>query len=45
MSVTRGGTPGENAHMESFFHSLKADVIPVEFKPSIGKIPWPARHL
>ena len=27
MSVTRGGTPGENAHMESFFHSLKADVI------------------
>jgi putative transposase len=26
-SVTRGGAPGENAHMESFFHSLKADVI------------------
>ena len=26
-SMTRGGAPGENAHMESFFHSLKADVI------------------
>ena len=26
-STTRGGAPGENAHMESFFHSLKADVI------------------
>ena len=26
-STTRGGTPGDNAHMESFFHSLKAEVI------------------
>jgi putative transposase len=26
-SMTRGGTPGDNAHAESFFHSLKADVI------------------
>jgi putative transposase len=26
-SMTRGSAPGENAHMESFFHSLKADVI------------------
>lgn len=26
-SMTRGGTPSDNAHMESFFHSLKADVI------------------
>ena len=26
-STTRGGTPGDNAHAESFFHSLKADVI------------------
>ena len=26
-SMTRGGAPGENAHMESFFHSLKAEVI------------------
>lgn len=24
-SMTRGGAPGENAHIESFFHSLKAD--------------------
>lgn len=26
-SMTRGGSPDENAHIESFFHSLKADVI------------------
>ncbi len=26
-SMTRGGAPGENAHMESFFRSLKADLI------------------
>lgn len=26
-SMTRGGAPEENAHAESFFHSLKADVI------------------
>ena len=26
-SMTRGGTPSDNAHAESFFHSLKADVI------------------
>ena len=26
-SMTRGGCPGDNAHAESFFHSLKADVI------------------
>ena len=26
-SMTRGGAPGEHAHMASFFHSLKADVI------------------
>ena len=25
--MTRGGAPDANAHMESFFHSLKADVI------------------
>ena len=25
--MTRGGAPGENAHMESFFHSLKAELI------------------
>jgi len=26
-SMTRGGAPDENAHMECFFHSLKAEVI------------------
>jgi putative transposase len=26
-SMTRGGAPGENPHIESFFHSCKADVI------------------
>ena len=26
-SATRGGTPGDNAHMESFFHSLKAELL------------------
>jgi len=26
-SMTRGGAPGENAHMESFFHSFKADLV------------------
>ena len=26
-SMTRGGAPCDNAHMESFFHSLKADVV------------------
>ncbi len=26
-SMTRGGTPGDNAHAESFFHSMKADVV------------------
>jgi transposase InsO family protein len=25
--MTRGGAPDENAHMESFFHSLKAELI------------------
>jgi transposase InsO family protein len=25
-SMTRGGAPDENAHMESFFHSLKAEL-------------------
>ena len=34
-SMTRGGAPGENAHMESFFHSLKADVIHGRSFPSV----------
>ena len=25
--MTRGGCPADNAHMESFFHSMKAEVI------------------
>jgi transposase InsO family protein len=25
--MTREGAPGENAHMESFFHTLKADLV------------------
>jgi len=34
-SMTRGGAPGENAHMQSFFHSLKADVIHGRSFPTI----------
>lgn len=26
-SMTRGGAPSDNAHIESFFHSLKADLV------------------
>jgi transposase InsO family protein len=26
-STTRGGTPADNAHAESFFHSMKADML------------------
>lgn len=37
-SMTRGGAPGENAHMESFFHSLKADVIHGRSFQSIGEL-------
>jgi hypothetical protein len=25
--MTRGGCPGDNAHTESFFHTMKAEVI------------------
>jgi transposase InsO family protein len=37
-SMTRGGSPGENAHMESFFHSLKADLIHGRAFPSITEL-------
>ena len=37
-SMTRGGAPGENAHMESFFHSLKADVIHGRTFPSVAEV-------
>ena len=31
--MTRGGSPSDNAHAESFFHSLKAEAIHgVDFK-------------
>lgn len=37
-SMTRGGAPGENAHMESFFHSLKADVIHGRSFPAVAAL-------
>ena len=37
-SMTRGGAPGENAHMESFFHSLKADVIHGRSFHAVGEL-------
>jgi transposase InsO family protein len=37
-SMTRGGAPDENAHMESFFHSLKADVIHGERFRTVGDL-------
>ena len=36
--MTRGGAPGENAHMESFFHSLKADVIHGRSFHAVGEL-------
>ena len=41
-SMTRGRAPDENAHMESFFHSLKADVIHGERFRAVGDL---RRHL
>jgi len=37
-STTRGGSPDENAHIESFFHSLKADAIHGERFRSVGEL-------
>jgi putative transposase len=37
-SMTRGGAPGENAHMESFFHSLKAGLIHGRTFPSVAEL-------
>ena len=37
-SMTRGGAPGENAHIESFFHSFKADVIHGRRFHTIGEL-------
>lgn len=41
-SMTRGGAPDENAHIESFFHSLKADLIHGERFQDVGEL---RRHL
>ena len=37
-SMTRGGAPGENAHIESFFHSFKADVIQGCWFRTVGEL-------
>lgn len=37
-SMTRGGAPDENAHMESFFHSLKAEVTHGRSFASVGEL-------
>lgn len=37
-STTRGGSPDENAHIESFFHSLKADAIHGERFRDVGEL-------
>jgi transposase InsO family protein len=37
-SMTRGGAPGENAHIESFFHSLKADTIHGRTFHAVGEL-------
>jgi transposase InsO family protein len=41
-SMTRGGSPDENAHIESFFHSLKADLIHGTRFRDVGEL---RRHL
>ena len=37
-SMTRGGAPDENAHMESFFHSLKAELIHGQSFVAVGDL-------
>ena len=41
-SMTRGGAPGENAHIESFFHSFKADLVHGRRFQTVGEL---RRHL
>ena len=36
--MTRGGAPGENAQMEWFCHSLKADVIHGRAFPTVAEL-------
>ena len=37
-SMTRGGAPGENAHIESFFHSFKADLVHGRRFQTVGEL-------
>ncbi len=37
-SMTRGGAPDENAHVESFFHSLKAEALAGRRFPSVPQL-------
>ena len=37
-SMTKGGAPDENAHMESFFHSLKAEMIHGRSFAAVGEL-------
>ena len=43
-SMTRGGAPDENAHMESFFHSLKAELIHGRRFTTIRELRQQLRH-
>jgi putative transposase len=36
--MTRGGAPDENAHVESFFHSLKAECIHGRVFPTVATL-------
>jgi putative transposase len=43
-SMTRGGAPGENAHMESFFHSRKADLVHGRSFQTVAELRRQLRH-
>jgi transposase InsO family protein len=43
-SMTRGGAPGENAHMESFFHSLKAGLTQGRTFATLAELRRQVRH-
>jgi putative transposase len=43
-SMTRGGAPDENAHIESFFHSLKADAIHGRSFSTVAELRHQLRH-
>ena len=42
--MTRGGAPDENAHVESFFHSLKAECIHGQVFQTIADLRWHVRQ-